>query len=205
MANHSKTSRFEWIVGRDKSLRPQYDIPVFETNSFVVMPSLGSLVAGWLLVIPRRRIPNLSHLNIHEREELRSLVSRVDGYLQHFPGTVFRFEHGGAYGSLTSCGVDQAHLHLVPLQFDLIDIAVRRPDIHWSVARDRNFLAPSCSDKEYFSAFSGDGRVAVGLPEAPQSQWFRRLIAKELSLEQWDYRAAPRMTTMQETLTAFAA
>jgi diadenosine tetraphosphate (Ap4A) HIT family hydrolase len=28
--------------------------PVFETSKFVVLPSLGSLVEGWLLLIPRK-------------------------------------------------------------------------------------------------------------------------------------------------------
>ena len=40
-------------------MRIRYDNTIFETKNFVVMPSLGSLVAGWLLVVPKTPLAGL--------------------------------------------------------------------------------------------------------------------------------------------------
>ena len=55
--NHGK---FHWLfLGEQTSTRNRYDRAILETRNFVVMPSLGSLVAGWLLVVPRTPLAGL--------------------------------------------------------------------------------------------------------------------------------------------------
>ncbi len=193
-------AKFSWIYDGLKTSKPDYDLPVVETERFVVLPSLGSLVSGWLVVVPRRRIPNLCMLSALERAELMHLQNRLASIMRVFEGLPFVFEHGGPYGSVVNCGVDQAHLHMVPLNFNLFDKAVVENDVKWR--RSENFIAPISTSHEYLAIHDlSDGRSAVGIPDMPQSQWFRRLIARELGLSTWDYKAFPAYHKMNETLS----
>ena len=70
-----ESSRFGWLidpsVGRPNTL---WNTEVEQTESFAVLPSLGSLVPGWVLVIPRRPLINLSSLAENEKAELEHFL-----------------------------------------------------------------------------------------------------------------------------------
>ncbi|MCW0016062.1 HIT family protein [Rhizobium sp. BT-226] len=192
--------KFSWIVERSEALRPNFDVPVLETEDFVVLPSLGSLVAGWVLIIPRRAMPNLSMLSPREQRELTALEERLTQALTPFGGKLYAFEHGGPYGSVVNCGVDQAHLHLVPLQFDLFAEALSSKEIEWQTLPRFSSIVPEPQSDEYLSVASlYDGRVAFGRPIMPQSQWFRKLIAQTLNVGTWDYKSFPEIPVIHQT------
>ena len=72
------TSRFNWLTDPVQGCeKPLYDVVVDETAEFVALPSLGSLVTGWLLVVPRRRIPSMAFLSAAENEELELVCGAV--------------------------------------------------------------------------------------------------------------------------------
>lgn len=200
-------TRFAWII--DDSLprsEALWDREILRTERFVAVPSAGSLVAGWTLLVPRRPMLNLSQTDASERGELDEIALQIADKLARIGQEVFFFEHGSrAKGSLTGCGVDQAHLHVVPLPFDLVAAALARPDagIAWRAARD---TAPPFDalpkDGEYVALWSrGDRRPMIGEVIQPVSQWLRRVIADELGIgAQWDYRKHPQPTQVRETL-----
>lgn len=198
-------NRFAWITEASIGCpRPMHDQPVMETTKYVVLPTLGSLVPGWLLVVPRRRMANLSMLTAAETSELESVIATLLPAQQVWQATVFSFEHGGAPGSPLSCGVDQAHLHLVPLSFDLFSSAVQCQDINWTPLPLGTPPWGHALAEEYLAIASSDGRAAIGYPRMPTSQWFRRLIANRLGRpNEWDYRAHPGIPYIEQTLTYF--
>lgn len=139
--------RFGWIVDQSMSRPTEIcDRPVANSEHFIVLPSLGALVPGWVLVVPRRPILNLGALNEIERADLDALVHYLRNVLSSVTNDVFEFEHGPQdRDSSVGCGVDQAHLHLVPLPFDLLSAAleVDNRTIQW---RD----IPNNSVERYF-------------------------------------------------------
>jgi len=200
-------TRFAWItddsIPRSEAL---WDREILRTERFVAVPSAGSLVAGWTLVVPRRPMLNLSQTNVEEREELDEIAARIANRLSTRAQDVYFFEHGSrAVGSLTGCGVDQAHLHIVPLPFDLIAAATTRTEagIVWHDVRDAatplDALPP---EGEYVALWSrGDHRTMIGAVTEPVSQWIRRVIADELGIgAEWNYRSHPQSSRVQETL-----
>ena len=86
-----------------------------------MIPSFGALVEGWVLVVPKEHCISLGALRAklrgrHEVEERNRAVLR-----QRYEKPVVAFEHGPSAGNHgTGCGVDHAHLHLVPLACDLL-------------------------------------------------------------------------------------
>src|ERR1700730_17619345 len=70
--------RFDWIVDSTVESDPlPWNIPVREAERFVAVPSKGSLVPGWVLVVPRQRVLNLWRLPDAERDELNDFCKLV--------------------------------------------------------------------------------------------------------------------------------
>ncbi len=203
----SDSTRFAWIMDDSMSRSEAlWDREILRTERFVAVPSAGSMVAGWTLVVPRRPMLNLSQTTALEREELDALATRVADWLGKSGQEVYLFEHGSrAVGSLTGCGVDQAHLHIVPLPFDLIAVATARAEagIIWRDAHDTaSPLDALPVEGEYVAVWSRSDRCTrIGLVTEPVSQWIRRVIADELGIgAEWNYRSHPHLNQVLETL-----
>jgi ATP adenylyltransferase len=185
-----------------------WNTPVQESELFVAIPSKGSLVPGWTLVIPRRRLINLSKLSQTQVCELNDFCRALRNTLNSLGDQIFEFEHGAQeVGSIMGCGVDQAHLHVVPLPFDLLESALAERTVEW--VRAHPFDSPwTCvsDDSEYLMVRRPETKALVGRVLQPVSQWFRKLIARELGLpNSWDYRCSPRLDNIQKTLELFTA
>lgn len=199
--------RFSWLFGgKDRDPSPSWDSVLWETPSFAVLPSLGSLVPGWLLVVPKRRMPNLVELHDNEVEELEDLVSVASKKLKMFPGQAQMFEHGGPLGSSLSCGVDQAHLHIVPLGFNVVELSRDDKSISWLPVTGFGDIRSQTSNGTEYLYVSTLGQSLLGFPSVPTSQWFRRLIADRIGVpEEWNYREFPKLEVMEETRARLAA
>lgn len=198
--------RFEAILKSPRGAANPWDRAVAESESFVAFPSLGSMVPGWLLVVPRRPILSMRELTSGERDELVTFYSGLVDRLSDFAGEAFLFEHGNTtVGGPVGCGVDQAHIHVVPLSFDLIEAAASTLDrnIQWTaVERAAKFVDVIPPSGEYVSIWRpSDGRGLSGELLEPRSQWVRRVIAAHLGREgSWDYKANPEVQNLLLTL-----
>jgi len=93
---------------------------LFETNSFVVVPSLGSFVPGWLLLVSKLHFRRIAELRLQLIEELENLKAKVGQELRSAFGPYVCFEHGPVGGvSAAGCCVEHLHLHMVPVSVDL--------------------------------------------------------------------------------------
>lgn len=198
------SSKFAWLTRPGVYARPAHDIVVASNDHFVAVPSLGALVPGWLLLIPRRPMPTLSLLNFAERKSLVALRSNVSNRLSSYGSQIYAFEHGGSSGSLVSCGVDQAHLHLVPLEFDLLQIA-QAQDLNWRTSIAVHELTEKETVGKEYLFVERSGASLIGFPEAPTSQWFRQLIAQKCGVEEWDYKRNPNLNQLEATAVALTA
>lgn len=204
-------TRFAWIIDESIS-RPnaEWDREVLRTNRFIALPSAGSLVAGWTLVVPRRPMLNLSQAEGAERNELELIATQISDLLAQSGKQVFCFEHGSGYaGSLTGCGVDQAHLHIVPLPFDLCEAVLRRDDntVVWEAQKRESLpLDALPQEGEYVAIWNmTDRRPMIGSVRRPVSQWVRRIIAEELGIgKEWDYRNYPQTVRVRQTIEMLA-
>ena len=92
-----------------------WDEVLFESANFVAMPTRGSLVEGWLLVVPKEHHYCVGAFAAALITEFQLFRREVQQRLESIYGSVVAFEHGAAgSGRPAGCGVDHAHLHLVP-------------------------------------------------------------------------------------------
>jgi len=89
---------------------------VFATPNFVVLPSLGQIAPGHLLLVPRAHVASFGELDPARRGEALVLYSALREELAERYAPVVSFEHGSPTGSVVGgCGIVHAHIHFVPL------------------------------------------------------------------------------------------
>lgn len=184
-----------------------FDQPVAESTSFLAVPSLGALVPGWLLLVPKNESACLAHLTPSQALELKVFAARLTEKVGSIYGPVVQFEHGAtSSGSATGCGVDHAHLHLVPIDHNAFKASVaeegRKLDLRW-FAGD---LPTQASDELDYLWYSVGLETRFAYPAHPVSQFFRRCVARALGVpDVWNYREYPQHDVVKSTIEALAA
>jgi ATP adenylyltransferase len=181
--------------------------PLFESDNFIVLPSLGALVEGWLLLVPKSHFICFGALPESLIAEMKELKATVCSSVSKAYGNVAAFEHGPHKESLRlGCGVDHAHLHVVPIPFDL-ESAVAPflpPATHWLAAG-----AQECHDAYlrredylYLEQPIGVGRIATH--DDFGGQLFRRGIAAALGLpDEYNWREHSHLSNVAATTGQF--
>ncbi|WP_295794379.1 hypothetical protein [Mucilaginibacter sp.] len=175
-----------------------YNKPVFESENFLVIPTLGSLIEGWLLIVPRKFHLNFSQLSLTNFAELERVIGHLaQRFLPIFNKDQFVvFEHGPTLeNSVAGCGVDYAHLHWVPTDFDLLagvdnflnlDYAWRNID----EIKDVKFY--NVNDDDYLYLRNQEGKHFMTCQENIPSQTFRKVIANYLGIpNSYDWKLNP--------------
>ncbi len=202
----SHAFRSKHAVEHYSASRHLWDTPIFESESFVVMPTVGALVEGWLLAVPKTRIPCFAHLPTSAFSELESLLREIVPILESNYGPISLFEHGStAMASPIGCGVDHAHLHLVPAKCDLQAGAQKiAPNIRWSGISSFEQLRGQVRDGYWFVQQpygSGSCKMGVCATDDPPSQLFRKVIAASLGHpEAFDWKAGVGETRIAATV-----
>jgi ATP adenylyltransferase len=191
--------RTDYATDAYSASRNLWDTPVFESESFVALPTVGALVEGWLLVVPR--IPALSFAHVSEKQfsELGIFLDEIIHVLESNYGRVAIFEHGpSSVKSNMGCGVDYAHLHLVPTECDLMSGAKEiAPNIRWQQVKSLNEIRNTSTNPSgywFVQQAHGLSPCYVGTISFgdPISQLFRKVIANYLGRESdYDWKMAP--------------
>lgn len=190
-----KRYRFQHAIDPQPSIEiDAWDQRVAESPSFIAIPTRGSIVPGWVLILPRRRAISMAALSDEEHIEFFQFRKDVSQLISSEFGPPTIFEHGAGFsGSLVGCGVDHAHVHLVPLCFDLIE-AARNDEgstIKWQEISDEKWMYSLLRPGEnYMSISSPTGRTVYSTGFVPISQYLRKLIAIHVGVpDGWDYRS----------------
>lgn len=182
----------------------EIDQPFASNEEFVAMASIGALIEGWSLIIPKEH--QFSMRNVYDKPEFAEFAVTVSSLLVQQYGTLIAFEHGSnKEGSITACGTDHAHLHFVPYCESLFpDLQIS--GLQW-VQCHASEIASRVGNSEYLFYSELGVRKAWHDPEGylhvlehPISQFFRHLIAARTGhAEASDYRRFPYLNTARQT------
>jgi len=158
-----------------------YNEILFETKNFKVIPSLGSLVEGWLLVIPKIHYISYGEItDVTLLEELDMLLNYVCNIIKIEYGEYIIFEHGPIEeNSKVGCGVDYAHIHIVPikLNLDLIN-SLSQETLQWANVESLHSTSSYTNSGRAYLYFQDNSKNCyIGTKEDIPSQFFRRIIA----------------------------
>ena len=166
--------------GNGDSSEP-WDRILFETPNFVVVPTIGSIIPGWLLVVSRHHFLCMGTMGDALMSELRDVRRLATRALVDQFGPVASFEHGPAEPRTSvGCGVDHAHLHLIATDVRLVDGARRitQEPLSW-VPVDGLDATTLYHQRRipYVYVELPDGKAWLGTSSNIESQLFRKVIA----------------------------
>jgi diadenosine tetraphosphate (Ap4A) HIT family hydrolase len=178
---------------------------LIETENFAVVPSLGALVEGWLLIVPKNHYISMGALPLRLRGEADELECRVRALLiGQYEKPITMFEHGpSAANHGTGCGVDHAHLHLLPLDCDLLSLTEPfvQKSLPWKESgwEERSDAYRVGLDYLYLKTDERGSLLAVS--EDFGSQVFRKAISSYLGVpEEFSWQNHPRISTVSRTI-----
>lgn len=189
-------------------VRQSWDNPVFESRNFVALPSLGSLVEGWLLLVPKKHFISMGALPEELVTEMEDMKAKITAHVGNEYGEACVFEHGPAFASRkVGCSVDHAHLHIVPFAINLAEAA--RPfmphDSEWSKASWSECREAHRTERDYlyFEQPLGYGNISTHADFG--SQVFRRAIASQIGRpDEFNWREHPELDNVARTINVFA-
>ena len=202
-----KQQRFEALLGGIS--QAPYDQQLFAHEDWLVAPTLGAIIPGWLLALPRRAVLSFRDWEASGGRSALSVLDAVTTHLGLQMDEIIWFEHGPAKpGTLVGCGLDHAHLHILvrpPFSFNTFSDSVQAmADLDWtnvpSVASFSSLKSPS----SYFIAGSSDRTIRAMDVETAGSQFFRRVVAMLVGAElTWDYRESAHALNVSQTIAEF--
>lgn len=190
-------------------LPTKYNQPLLETENFKVIPSLGSLVEGWVLIVPKKHYLSFGYLESYFFDELNYLHNKVIATLkQLYNKNIIAFENGTLdVGSSIGCGVDYAHIHYVPLEIDVISLVNEfyNSSIKWE--KVASLLATKKkigSSTPYLFVENNQREKYICEIFQPYSQLIRKIIAKHAGKDdQFDWKKYHFEDNINKTIEKF--
>jgi len=108
------------IKNKTENKKPENTI-IFENANFIVVPSLGSIVDGYLMLISKRHINSMAELSNDELADLVVVLNDMKALLfKNYGVSPIVCEHGSGIieRDKASSSVYHAHIHIVPINFD---------------------------------------------------------------------------------------
>jgi len=166
---------------------------IHQSDNFCVLPSLGQIVEGYSLIVPKSHYTCIGSLPERLIEELIALKKEVVSLYSQLYSDVIFFEHGCISDVIKggSC-VTHCHLNLIPIktQKNLVKAISGYLEMPAKELRTYHELRSQYMKKVPY-LFYEDSCGKIFLFETPilPSQFFRQLLAKELGcVEKWDWR-----------------
>jgi len=181
-----------------------------QTRTFVVVPTLGSLLPGWILVLPKKHCFALSELSNSELSELNELSNTLVNLLSsHFDSRVVGWENGAtSAGQAIGCGVDHAHLHLVPINVELRSGAenLLGRSLRWQHTKDITSLGTLRDGPSYLFVRETNGEYFTATDPNPPSQLLRKVVAQHIGHpELYDWHSYSGESHARSTVTRLLA
>lgn len=169
------------------------DRPILRTPNFVVVPTIGALVPGWMLIVSKDHYVSAGALPQGALVELRKTIDTVANGMRQATKTAAVFEHGPVCeNTVVGCGIDHCHVHVAPLEFDLYSEATqlsREARIRWAFAEDVTTTKVYHEAGEPYLYIEQNGLRRIGTSVSLPSQFFRRVIASRQGRpEEFDWK-----------------
>jgi diadenosine tetraphosphate (Ap4A) HIT family hydrolase len=175
-----------------------YNSKLLESGRFVVVPSLGPLLPGHVMIVSKTHLESLASMGPEALDEYNQLAVRVrSGPLLH-EGNALEAEHGSTPGDKAGACVVHTHVHFIPKMGAHLPAFKERLRI-----RGANLSGLPMSHEPYIFLRNDSEEVIFDARELP-SQTIRRILCDVLNRDDDDWMQSPRLDWVKETVDAWA-
>lgn len=169
-----------------------------ETNHFYILPTVGSLVDGYILVVSKRHINSMSELTKNEMDEYNFIIKKYRNIFRDIYGKYpIVFEHGSPVSdnSIRANSVIHAHSHIVNHAY------LDEPKIIKRLNFKPIQRIEDIKSNENYIMYINNNFKYVTYNFEPISQLMRKLIAKDLKYEdKFDWKKEKFMDNIIKTI-----
>lgn len=179
----------------------------YETEKFVVLPSISPIATGHVIICPKEHLTSMVLLPQNLKAELCGIVGEIYWYFRKLLGPVYIFEHGVSGESETACGINHAHIHIVPLSENSvirINERVCREFCTQSVDSLYTFLKEEKEKGTYLLYGHDINKMNVVFDQDIPSQFMRKHISQIIGRREWDWKKFYGWEDFSRTVSAFA-
>jgi hypothetical protein len=177
-------------------MRPTYNTHLGSSERFIIVPALGPLVKGHVLVVSRVHLPSLAAMGSKAIEEFGEVGEQVRASYASLGSNLLEAEHGATLVDTGGSCITHAHINLIPECGHLHDILsgiLPRLDV------PPPFTNLSYVELPYILMKRGNSFVIYDATQVP-SQLIRRMVCRHLGREDWDWAAFPRHNLVSDTI-----
>jgi len=172
----------------------RFDRIIKKSDNFLIVPSLGQIVEGYLLILTKYHYLSMSHLPIEYYDELKSLIDTARDIIKKlYDKKVIIFEHGMMCKERRAGAcVDHAHLNIVPCNEDISSLFYEKLEFK-SLSSIEELKRQYYKDKPYLYYCSPTlQQMSASVPNYLPSQYVRKILAKEVyNTRRWDWKIYP--------------
>lgn len=172
---------------------------IYENSNFYILPTVGSLVDGYLLIVSKRHINSMSELNDNEKKDYIDLINKYKEIFYSIYGiNPIIFEHGtpNPHNKMRANSVFHAHTHIV--NYNFLDNESIIKSLNFESVKDACDIA---NNKNYIFYMDNSGKCYVSYNFPSESQLMRKLMAKELGIDdKFDWRNNKFMNNITSTI-----
>lgn len=200
--------RLCWALSKFGQRYPTNSI-LYSTNDCKLIPALGSLSKGYVLMVSKEHLGAFATLT-HEvltriENQLNDVIKMIEG---KFSGLRWvAFEHGTTVKhGIKACCVDHFHIHILPCQLDLVEKLKAKLGITPIRLSSLKFLPEkvSKSGSNYLLVRKNDGQNYLFLSKEYPSQYIRQIVAAHLGMSRkWNWFEYPLESTALSTIKLF--
>lgn len=173
----------------------RYNLPrnrvIYEGKKWVIFPTVGAIVPGYVLIVPKIHHLSLMSCSRDEINELEYLLKQTRKILERvYNCPCIAFEHGsGDSVNNRPSSVDHCHLHILPLQEDIYNkIDIKEFQLE-QIESLKSLLENRWKSSSYLLYQNHEEQFFLMHANTYISQYFRKLIAlSEGVSEKWDWR-----------------
>ena len=156
---------------------------------FKVVPTLGQVVEGHLLIVPTDHYRALADMPSEHIKRLEDICQLLRSTLQDVYGQCVLFEHGVRSALAGGCGIDHAHMHVVPVLAEGV-LNVLTQQLGGSQIQSLEEIRQELQEEQSYLFFEDAFVKRYVFPvQSLPSQYMRKLVAESIGKRDWDWRA----------------
>jgi diadenosine tetraphosphate (Ap4A) HIT family hydrolase len=163
------------------------------SGNLLIIPALGPLVVGHVLVISTEHTAGLQYLSAEVQHGYKRLSAKIRQYCARLGDTVLEAEHGAYNGAVRGPCIRHTHIHILPGLGNAAKIFDKRPSLE-----DAN-----CSSSNLVGSYLwiNDGNCdAVYDASQVIGQEIRQTVGEYLGVDDWDWAINPKTVLIKHTI-----
>jgi len=162
------------------------------SGNFLIVPALGPLVVGHVLVISATHTEGLRFLPAKMQRRYELLSGELRAYCARLGDTVLEAEHGARNGSVRGPCIRHTHIHIMPSLGDAASIFDDRGDLEVVRSSASSPLGP-------YLWISNGSREKVYDASRAIGQEVRRTVGEHVGVDDWDWAVNPKTELIART------